>query len=133
MRAPRIDKSALPIGVTQRRRSRTPGMSQKHLDWLKTLPSIVSGIEPCGDAHHLLGNLDGLPKGMGRTNKDKDAVPVTRAEHEAAHASGDDEKHFRDMGLDARAIAAALWRVSGDTAAGMRIIHRARLAAGLIR
>ena len=26
---------------------------QKHLAWLETLPCIVTGIEPCGDAHHL--------------------------------------------------------------------------------
>lgn len=112
--------------VTRGKRKPVEGNSQKHLDWLKTMPSIVSGIEPAGDAHHLLGNVDGLPKGAGRTNNDRWAVPLTRAEHDAAHRSGNDEEHFRKMGLDARSIASALWSVSGDTAAGYRIIFRAR-------
>lgn len=133
MLGPRINKGELAIGVSKRRRFRTPGQSRKHLDWLETLPCIVTGIEPCGDAHHLLGNLDGLPKGTGRKNRDKDAVPVIRQIHDEAHDSGNDDAYFRAKGLDARAIAAALWRVSGDSAAGMRIIHRARLSAGLNR
>lgn len=128
----RIDKGELALGVTRRRRFKTAGQSQKHLDWLKTLPCIVTGVEPCGDAHHLLGNLDGRPKGMGRTNRDKDAVPVIRAIHDQAHDSGNDDAYFRSKGLDARAIAQALWSVTGDTAAAMRIIHRHRAAAGRV-
>lgn len=113
--------------ISYGKRAPIAGNSQKHLDWLKTLPSMVSGIEPAGDAHHLLGNVDGLPKGVGRTNSDRWAVPLTRAEHDAAHAAGNDEEHFRRMGIDARAPAAALWRESGNTDAAYRLLYRARV------
>lgn len=106
-----------------------PGDSRAHLAWIATLPCIVTGTEPCADAHHLLGNMDGLPKGMSRKNEDRWAVPVINAIHREAHAAGDDEAYFRSKGLDARAIAAALWRVSGNTEAARRIIFRARQAA----
>ena len=58
-------------------------------------------------------------------------MPGDLAEHEEAHASGNDEAFFRGKGLDARAIAAALCARVGCMAAGMRIIHRHRAAAGL--
>jgi hypothetical protein len=106
-----------------------PGDSRAHLKWIATLPCLVTGITPCGDAHHLLGNMDGLPKGMSRKNEDRWAIPVTNQIHREAHAAGDDEAYFRARGFDVRAIASALWRVSGDDEAARRIIFRARQAA----
>jgi len=54
---------------------------QKYLDWVKTQPSCVSGIEPCGDAHHMKGH------GMGGSVKAPDwaSIPLTREEHAAIH------------------------------------------------
>lgn len=101
------------------------GDSRAHLRWLKTLPCVVCG-QPADDPHHILGNVDGLPKGMGRKNEDRWAIPVCRKDHDLAHAHGNDEAWFASQGIDARSIASALWRVSGDTDAGQRIIYRAR-------
>lgn len=107
------------------KREPRPGDSRAHLAWLKTLSCVICGIR-ADDPHHLLGNLDGLPKGMGRKNEDRWAVPVCRRHHDAAHAAGDDEAWFTGQGIDARALAAGLWRVTGDGDAGDRLIYRAR-------
>lgn len=127
----RIDKSGLAIGVTRRRKFKTYGQSRTHLTWLKTLPCVLCGVEMCGDAHHLKKGVDNLPKGMGRTHLDRYGLPVCRIDHDYLE-DGDDEAKLTAKGLDGRAIVDALWRDSGDTAAGMRIIHRHRAAAGLV-
>ena len=107
------------------KREPRPGDSKAHTRWLKTLPCVVCGL-PADDPHHLLGNLDGLPKGMGRRAEDRWAVPLCRRDHNAAHAAGDDEAWFASLGIEARSLASALWRSSGDDQAGERIVFRAR-------
>ena len=102
-----------------------PGDGRTHIVWLKSLPCVVCGLR-ADDPHHLLGNLDGLPKGMGRKNEDRWAIPVCRRHHAAAHAAGNDEAWFTEQGVDARAMAASLWRNSGDDDAGERLVYRAR-------
>ena len=58
-----------------------PWRSRKYLEWVKSLPSVVSRIEPAGDAHHPKGH------GFGGTVKCSDAfaIPVTRGEHTDFH------------------------------------------------
>lgn len=82
----------------------------KHLAIIRRLHSCISGTPHCGDAHHLL-RADNLPKGTGRTNEDRYAIPLTRAEHDALHAdkAGDEEAWLMTRGVDGRALAAALW------------------------
>lgn len=107
------------------KREPRPGDSKAHLRWLKTLSCVVCG-RPADDPHHLLGNMDGQPKGMSRKNEDRYALPVCRRDHDTAHAAGDDEAWFTAQGIDARSVAAALWRASGDDQVGERIVFRAR-------
>ena len=61
----------------------SPIRSQKYINWVKTLPSVVSGKSPC-DAHHIK-----LP-GFGGTSKISDlfAIPLTREEHTEGHSIG---------------------------------------------
>ena len=56
---------------------------QSYLDWVKTLPSCISGW-PSDDAHHLKGH------GMGGTIKAPDwaTIPLTRDEHRRFHDIG---------------------------------------------
>ena len=58
--------------------------SAKYLKWVKTLPSVVSGVAPAGDAHHIK-----VP-GLGGTVKccDAFAIPLTRGEHIDFHNIG---------------------------------------------
>lgn len=82
------------------------GDDPKYLTAIRQLPSCVSGKRPC-EAHHLL-HVDG-PKGVGRKNEDRYAVPLTADEHRLVHSKGDDEAALMELGVDARALTSALW------------------------
>lgn len=125
--APRIGRAVLRSKKFPRE-----GDSQKHIDWIKTLDCIVCG-QKAVDPHHLLRGVDRLPKGTGRRNPDRWAVPVCRTHHRAAHDYADDEAYFAKQGLDARSIAFALWACTGNTEIAERTILRAWQAARLNR
>lgn len=59
--------------------------SKAYINWVKTLPCCMCGIEPCGDPHHLkgVGNLSGA----GMTAPDWAVMPLCRADHARMHAS----------------------------------------------
>lgn len=61
-----------------------PWRSQKYLNWVKTLPSVISG-RPSDDAHHLIGHGQG---GMGTKVADCWTFPLTRDEHTELHNMG---------------------------------------------
>lgn len=113
--------------IPSRQRMPRPGDSKAHLAFVRSLPCCVCGGP--AEAHHLLRAGDG-PKGMGRKNLDKFALPLCFSDHrggkDSAHGHGDDEEWLASKGIDGRALAASLWRVSGDYEAGLRIVERAR-------
>ena len=117
---PRIPKSGLPA-----RRSKPPrtGMSCDHLAFLRRLECPVHPGERPIEAHHLL-RAD-RTRGMGRKAADRYAIPLSQRAHRALHAAGDEEAWLAAKGIDGRALAAALWRISGDLEAGLRIVYRA--------
>lgn len=102
------------------------GMSPKHARMVAQLPSLVSGAQ--GETivpHHLLRTGE---HGAGRKSSDRWAVPLTHAEHQALHASGDEDGFFAKYGIDARQVAADLWAARGDEDAMRHVIHRANAA-----
>ena len=120
---PRIARS-VPQSVRQPR----PGDSRAHLAVIRALPCVVCG-GPGGDPHHLLNVHDGAPKGVGRRNEDRWAIPVCRKCHDAAHAAGGDEAWFMVCGINARQLAEALWacRLKPEyEAAARRVVERAK-------
>ena len=122
--SPRISRT-VPRSV----RSERPGDSAKHLSLVRQLPCCVPGCGSGGDAHHLLRVHDGAPKGTGRKNEDRWAVPVCRTHHDAAHAAGDDEAWFMSHGINARQVAEALWACRNKPdyeAAARRVVARAK-------
>lgn len=60
-----------------------PVKSQAYLDYVKSLPSCISG-RPSDDAHHIKG------RGYGGTSKCSDlfTIPLTREEHTILHNMG---------------------------------------------
>lgn len=125
MLTPRIAKR-MPQHVRQPR----PGDSRAHLEFIRKLPCCVCGIHggiysPYTVAHHLL-RADNRPKGTGRKHLDKYAIPLCTIAHRDVHAHGNDEAWLTERGIDGRALAAALWRVSGDLDKGRRIVSRAK-------
>ena len=116
---PRIPKSGLPA-----RKSKPPrkGMSLDHLAFLRRLECPVYPGERPIEAHHLL-RAD-RTRGMGRKAADRYAIPLSQRAHRELHDEGDEEAWLAAMGIDGRALAATLWRNTGDTEAGMRTMQR---------
>jgi hypothetical protein len=119
---PRIAKS--PVQHVRRERD---GMSARHLDLVRQLPCIITYEKPTVP-HHLLRTGE---HGMGRKSSDQWAVPMTAAAHDALHTDGDEGAFFSRHGIDARAVARALWAHTGDLKVMDRIILNARFAARL--
>jgi hypothetical protein len=55
--------------------------TKERVEWVKSLPSIVSGRTPCVNAHTSTG-------GMGRKADYTTIVPLTHEEHEELHRKG---------------------------------------------
>jgi len=117
---PRIPKSGLPARKTKPARK---GMSHDHLAFLRRLECPVYPGERPIEAHHLL-RADGT-RGMGRKAADRYAIPLSQRAHRELHDAGDEEAWLAAKGIDGRALAAALWRISGDLEAGIRVVMRA--------
>jgi len=58
--------------------------SRKYLDWVKSLPSAISGM-PADDPHHIHGHNQG---GTGLTASDMFSFPLSRKEHSELHQEG---------------------------------------------
>lgn len=99
----------------------------RHLEWLRTLPSLVPGQGPVEAAHIRYGDLRYYkqPTGMGEKPDDKFAVPLASDAHRAQHATGE-KSWWAAKGIDPVLIAALLWLHTGDDSAGVHIITTAR-------
>ena len=126
MPAPRIQRT-----VPRKAKERKPGMDLQHLKNIRQLPCVVCGRAPCGEAHHLLRIFDGMPKGMGRRNADRWAIPLDRQCHHEAHMAGNDDEWLAGRGVAGRELAASLWAARGDLEAMRRIAFRHRQGAAL--
>lgn len=60
-----------------------PTRSKKYGEFVKSLPSVVSGVEPAGDWHHVISC--GLGGGWGTKASDLHTFPLTREEHTELH------------------------------------------------
>lgn len=120
-------KPRIPKNLPPRPKRTREGDSKAHLAFVRSLPCCV-----CGDAntlrahhaHHLL-KADDLPKGMGRKNLDRWSLPLCTVCHAQLHGHGSEE-WLAQHGIDARALAARLWAISGDYEQGLRVVARCR-------
>ena len=119
---PRIPKTGLPPSRFKPPRA---GMSRDHLAFIRSLSCPVYPDEGPVEAHHLL-RAD-RTRGIGRRSADRYAIPLSFKAHRELHEAGDEEAWLADRGIDGRALAAALWRVSGDLGAGVRVVSRSRV------
>lgn len=125
--APRISRT-VPTAATSLR----PQLerSPSHLALVRACGCVVCG-KPA-EAHHLRSSQYG--KAMARKSADRWTVPLCKRHHtghkvDCAQYAPDDEQWLADRGIDARAVAAALWRNTGNQEAMQRVVDRARLAA----
>lgn len=103
---------------------------RRHLDFIRQLPSIISGAYGCEACHIRSGSALHRKKhtGAGQRPDDSWTLPMTPAEHRAQHAMGDELKWWRQHEIDPFEVAIKLYEVTGDLSAGTAIIFRARNA-----
>lgn len=105
----------------------------RHLKWIATLPSVVSGAYGCEAAHVSFPDKRFGKHMRGKSTKAGDnwTLPLTPEEHrtgpDAQHKTGDEKSWWEARGIDANTLADRLWRVSGDNDAAIYIISQARL------
>jgi len=94
-----VDKTNLPISTPRRIRDKG------HLRYVASQPCIVCGRSP-GQAHHL---RFAQPSALGRKVSDEWTVPLCATHHRSLHSVGDEERWWKEKGIDAAAHAVRLW------------------------
>lgn len=99
----------------------------KHLAFIRTLPSVISGAYGCDACHIRYGDPVYRKKHTGVQQKPDDAwtVPMTRDEHREQH-DGDERAFWQRQGIDPLRVARELYHVTGQTEAAIAIILSAR-------
>jgi hypothetical protein len=97
--AGRVDKTNLPISTPRRIRDK------EHLRYVASQPCIICGRCP-GHAHHL---RFAQPRALGRKVSDEWTVPLCITHHRALHSVGNEERWWKEKGIDPIAHAVRLW------------------------
>ena len=128
MPAPRIARS-----VPKPKKQPRYGDDRRHLEHVRACGCAICGKR--AEAHHLLRIGEQLPKGTGRKQLDKWAIPLCPGHHnrgrDSAHGHGNDEVWLASKGIDGRALARALWKNRGDLEAMRRVVFRANQTVNL--
>lgn len=112
----------------EQKRERT---AASHLKLIRQLPCCACARPPKSDPHHL---MRGVERGMGMPAAGRFTIPLCRGHHEEITPHGDPEAVLMERyGIDARALADALWAASGDLPAMERIALRALQDAAMRR
>lgn len=112
-----------PGAGTGRQVKRPRQHASRHLDWIRQLPSVISGVYGVEACHVRYGDpsYGKRPTGMGEKPDDKWCVPMTPDEHREQHA-GSEREFWDKAGIDPLKVALALWAHSGDTETAIKII-----------
>ena len=114
-------------------------MTQKHLQFIDSLPCIVCGKTNESTHHHLLRvsmeyltptkETEGLmfpkvkSKGMGTKSDDRFCLPVCYRCHHEAHMKGNDKKYFQEKGISKpEELALAFFKYSGQYEKAMELV-----------
>lgn len=123
---PRIARTVL-----RPKRRPDPRRASQHLAFIRQLECMACGHPAPSEAAHVRSSGDG---GVGMKPGDRFSVPLCAV----CHRTGKRSQHsigevafFASLNIDPVDTALRLWTVSGDIAAGQRIIFRARQAIAL--
>ena len=102
---------------------------ERHLAFIRTLPSAVSGVYGCEACHIRTGSAAHNKKVTGKAQKPSDCwtLPLTPDEHRDQH-SGSEMAFWNRYGINPFTLAADLYAVTGDREAAEQIIARHRSA-----
>ena len=109
--ASRIVIPATAFAATNRRTKRQRADSGDYLDFIRSLPCLITG-DPSQAAHVNYDDLRYGKIGRGKGTKDDDcwAVPLSEPLHRQQHDAGDERKWWLYQGIDPVPVALALWR-----------------------
>ncbi|TCU34033.1 hypothetical protein EV129_11316 [Rhizobium azibense] len=135
----RIVRNPDAFNTSRRAKEAKDVRDERHLAWIRTLPSVISGRYGCEAAHISYADRRyGKPeRAKGKRAGDDFTLPLTAEEHQhgpdAQHKckAGGERDWWLRHGIDATTLASRLWGVSGDTEAAMEIINQARLDAAI--
>lgn len=118
--------SNAPVG---KQKKRPRDHDAKHLDWIRTLPCVITGAFPVEAAHVRYADpvYGKRETGKGEKPDDKWTVPLTSAKHREQH-SGNEKLFWLRHGLDPLRIALALYSCTGDEEQAHVIIREAHAA-----
>ncbi|WP_416066058.1 hypothetical protein ACK9YZ_06820 [Rhizobium sp. ZK1] len=132
MTAYAIRRPPTAFADTRRAKEVTEIRDPRHLAWIASLPSVISGAFGCEAAHVNFPDkrFGKHMRGKGTKAGDNWTLPLLPEEHrtgpDAQHKTGHEQAWWESHGIDANTLADRLWRVSGDTAAAINIIMEAR-------
>ena len=123
----RIPRPDTAFSLDPRGQRRPRQKAEAHLKWIRTLPSLVSGIEPVQAAHIRFSDHRYAKRqvGIGEKPDDKFVVPLAGDAHRAQHATNE-RQWWIDKGIDPVAVALCLWAHTGDDEAAQIIIRNAK-------
>lgn len=100
---------------------------EKHLAFIRTLPSVVSGKLGCEACHIRAGSPAHNKKATGKAQKPSDCwvLPLTPDEHRDQH-SGSEMAFWTGYGVNPFDLADKLYQITGDRNEAVRIIAEAR-------
>ena len=101
--------------------------SEKHLDFVRSLPCVVCGDPTTTEAAHIRFGFEAIgkrPVGIGEKPDDLWTVPLCSAHHRMQHQSN--ERNFwQAFNRDPILIALALWAHTGRHDVGTKIAREA--------
>lgn len=99
-------KKKQPSPAGRNPREHNPG----HLVNIRLCPCVICGKDPAGVAAHVRMTAPGKPNpGVGAKPHDRYTVPLCAKDHTTQHSMGE-AKFWKQMGLDAVALAGALFK-----------------------
>lgn len=101
--------------------------NDKHLDFIRSLPCIVTGDNVTVEAVHIRMNDPRIGKANPGSHKPHDyfTLPLSGEEHRRQHKMNE-RVYWQRVGIDPVFYALALYAVSGDYEQGCKIVECAR-------
>lgn len=110
--------------------ARKERIAKPHMDMVRSIQMCAAtGKIGCVDVHHLMRG-EGVVRGMGMKAQGRYVIPLCRAVHDEITPTPNPEQVLMNRyGLDARALADALWQHRGDLDRMSRAVGRHYLDA----
>lgn len=122
-----------PTAFTRSKRIRGRQHDEKHLAFIRTLPCVVSGVHVNVEAAHIRysdATWGKVNPGTGKKPDDCWTIPLCAELHRLdpinSQHSMNEREFWERHGIDPLSVAHALYAISGDYEAGLKIILEAR-------